>query len=69
MPGDQLNRARWCRFWEKQSASYDQRMGFFDRVLLGGSRAWVCAQATGRVCTFSLAACEGLESWQQQQES
>jgi len=41
MPGDQLNRARWRRYWEKQSASYDQRMRFFDRVLAGDSRAWV----------------------------
>jgi ubiquinone/menaquinone biosynthesis C-methylase UbiE len=48
MPGDQLNRARWRRYWEKQSASYDQRMRFFDRVLAGDSRAWVCAQATGQ---------------------
>ena len=46
MPGDQLNRVRWRRYWEKQSASYDQRMRFFDRVLAGDSRAWVCAQAT-----------------------
>ena len=58
MPGDQLNRARWCRYWEKQSASYDQRMRFFDRVLAGDSRAWVCAQATGQ--TLEVAVGTGL---------
>jgi hypothetical protein len=47
MPGDQLNRARWRRHGQKQSASYDQRMRFFDRVLSGDSRAWACVQATG----------------------
>jgi ubiquinone/menaquinone biosynthesis C-methylase UbiE len=58
MPGDQLNRARWRRYWEKQSASYDQRMRFFDRVLAGDSRAWVCAQATGQ--TLEVAVGTGL---------
>jgi ubiquinone/menaquinone biosynthesis C-methylase UbiE len=58
MPGDQLNRARWRRYWEKQSASYDQRMQFFDRVLAGDSRAWVCAQATGQ--TLEVAVGTGL---------
>lgn len=58
MPGDQLNRARWRRYWEKQSASYDQRMRFFDRALAGDSRAWVCAQATGQ--TLEVAVGTGL---------
>jgi ubiquinone/menaquinone biosynthesis C-methylase UbiE len=58
MPGDQLNRARWRRYWEKQSASYDQRMRFFDRVLSGDSRAWVCARATGQ--TLEVAVGTGL---------
>jgi ubiquinone/menaquinone biosynthesis C-methylase UbiE len=58
MPGDQLNRARWRRYWDKQSASYDQRMRFFDRVLAGDSRAWVCAQATGQ--TLEVAVGTGL---------
>lgn len=58
MPGDQLNRARWRRYWEKQSASYDQRMRFFDRVLAGDSRAWVCVQAIGQ--TLEVAVGTGL---------
>jgi len=47
MPADQSNRDRWRRYWDKHSASYDKQMGFFDRVLFGDSRAWVCSQATG----------------------
>src|SRR5579859_1052695 len=47
MPADQANRDRWRRYWDKHSASYDKQMGFFDRVLFGDSRAWVCAQAAG----------------------
>jgi ubiquinone/menaquinone biosynthesis C-methylase UbiE len=58
MSGDQLNRARWRRYWEKHSASYDRRMRFFDRVLAGDSRAWVCAQATGQ--TLEVAVGTGL---------
>jgi ubiquinone/menaquinone biosynthesis C-methylase UbiE len=58
MPGDQLNRARWRRYWEKQSASYDQQMRFFERALAGDSRAWVCAQAAGQ--TLEVAVGTGL---------
>ncbi len=47
MPAEQHNRDRWRRYWDKHSASYDKQMRFFDRVLFGDSRAWVCAQATG----------------------
>jgi ubiquinone/menaquinone biosynthesis C-methylase UbiE len=47
MPADQANHDRWRRYWDKHSASYDKQMGFFDRVLFGDSRAWVCSQATG----------------------
>ncbi|WP_454790262.1 class I SAM-dependent methyltransferase [Mycolicibacterium lutetiense] len=42
-------RARWNRYWDKKSSSYDREMGFFDRHLFGDSRQWVCSQATGAV--------------------
>jgi ubiquinone/menaquinone biosynthesis C-methylase UbiE len=58
MAGDQLNRDRWRRYWDKASASYDKQMRFFDRVLLADSRAWVCAQATGH--TLEVAVGTGL---------
>src|SRR6266851_8374007 len=47
MTADQARRDRWRRYWDKHSASYDKQMRFFDRVLFGDSRAWVCSQATG----------------------
>jgi ubiquinone/menaquinone biosynthesis C-methylase UbiE len=46
MPAE-LNRDRWRRYWEKESASYDRQMQFFERLLAPDSRAWVCSQATG----------------------
>jgi ubiquinone/menaquinone biosynthesis C-methylase UbiE len=47
MTTDQARRDRWRSYWDKHSASYDRQMRFFDRVLFGDSRAWVCAQARG----------------------
>jgi ubiquinone/menaquinone biosynthesis C-methylase UbiE len=41
--------ARWNRYWDKKSHSYDREMGFFDRHLFGDSRHWVCRQASGEV--------------------
>jgi ubiquinone/menaquinone biosynthesis C-methylase UbiE len=46
MAGEQQNRDRWRRYWNKASASYDKQMRCYDR-LLADSRPWVCAQATG----------------------
>ncbi len=40
-------RARWQRYWDRKSASYDKEMGFWDRRLFDDSRSWACAQATG----------------------
>ncbi|MUL85621.1 MULTISPECIES: class I SAM-dependent methyltransferase [unclassified Mycolicibacterium] len=42
-------KARWNRYWDKKSSSYDREMGFFDRHLFGDSREWVCSRATGTV--------------------
>ncbi|MCA2247879.1 class I SAM-dependent methyltransferase [Mycobacterium intracellulare] len=41
--------ARWNRYWDKKSRTYDREMGFFDRHLFGDSRDWACGQATGNV--------------------
>lgn len=49
MAGTDDQRARWNRYWDKKSSSYDREMGFFDRHLFGDSRQWVCSQATGKV--------------------
>jgi ubiquinone/menaquinone biosynthesis C-methylase UbiE len=47
MPAGEHGRDQWRRYWDRHSASYDKQMGFFDRHLFGGSRAWVCSQAAG----------------------
>jgi ubiquinone/menaquinone biosynthesis C-methylase UbiE len=47
MPTEEHDRDQWRRYWDRHSASYDKQMGFFDRHLFGGSRAWVCSQAAG----------------------
>ncbi|MFI6307066.1 class I SAM-dependent methyltransferase [Amycolatopsis thailandensis] len=41
--------ARWNRYWDGKSRSYDREMQFLDRKLFGDSRAWACGQATGDV--------------------
>lgn len=45
---DERHGARWRRYWDKHSATYDREMRFFDRVLFKDSRAWVCSQAVGQ---------------------
>lgn len=37
------------RIQDKTAPSYDRRIGFFERVLFGDGRQWVCSQATGDV--------------------
>src|SRR5438132_686731 len=34
---------------DKQAAKYDRQIGFFERILFGDGRAWVCSQARGKV--------------------
>ncbi|CRK55248.1 Phosphatidylethanolamine N-methyltransferase [Alloactinosynnema sp. L-07] len=41
--------ARWRRYWDKHSGTYDRQMGFMDRVLFGDSRQWACSRAVGDV--------------------
>jgi ubiquinone/menaquinone biosynthesis C-methylase UbiE len=42
-----LDRDRFRRYWDKESASYDKQMQFFERLFAPDTRAWVCGQATG----------------------
>jgi ubiquinone/menaquinone biosynthesis C-methylase UbiE len=34
---------------DKHAGGYDRQIAFFERVLFGGGRQWVCSQAKGRV--------------------
>jgi len=47
MPAGEVKRDRLRRYWDKESASYDKQMKFFERHLAPDSRAWVCRQAAG----------------------
>ena len=58
MPGEQHNRDRWRRYWDKESRSYDRQIRLFERYLCPDTRAWVCAQAAGR--TLEIAVGTGL---------
>jgi len=53
MPTDDRT-ARWNRYWDKKSRTYDREIGFFDRHLFGDSRQWVCSQATGDVLEVAI---------------
>ena len=34
---------------DRQAPKYDRQISFFERLLFGDGRAWVCAQARGKV--------------------
>ncbi|WP_286899721.1 class I SAM-dependent methyltransferase [Thermocrispum sp.] len=44
-----MNRTRWARYWDRQSARYDAEMMRWDKRLFGDSRSWACSQARGNV--------------------
>jgi ubiquinone/menaquinone biosynthesis C-methylase UbiE len=46
--------ARWQRYWDRKSATYDEEMGFLDRKLFGDSRRWACSQASGEVLEVAI---------------
>src|SRR5437016_10367380 len=45
----ELEPARVRSVQDKQAPKYDRQISFFERVLFGDGRAWVCSQARGRV--------------------
>jgi ubiquinone/menaquinone biosynthesis C-methylase UbiE len=44
---DQTQRLR--RYWDRHARSFDRQMAFYERVLFGDGRQWVCSQAAGDV--------------------
>lgn len=36
-------------FFDREAPRYDRQISFFERVLFGGGREWVCSQAEGQV--------------------
>ena len=37
------------RLYDESAGRYDSQIGFFERLLFGGGREWVCSQARGEV--------------------
>lgn len=54
MVTDSARRARWRRYWDRHSQTYDREMRFFDRALFGDTRSWLCQQATGEVLEVAI---------------
>lgn len=50
--------AKRLRAWNKQAASYDKQIGWFERNLFGDHRGWACGHAAGR--TLEVAVGTGL---------
>ena len=44
-----LETERVRRLQDKEAPRYDRQISFFERVLFGGGREWVCARAEGKV--------------------
>jgi ubiquinone/menaquinone biosynthesis C-methylase UbiE len=45
---------RLKRHWEREAPTYDRRMGFFERVLFGDGRRWVCSRTHGEVLEVAI---------------
>ncbi|PZS19432.1 MAG: SAM-dependent methyltransferase [Pseudonocardiales bacterium] len=63
MVSDSARRARWRRYWDRHSKTYDREMRFFDRVLFGDTRSWICQQATGEVLEVAIGTGLNLEHY------
>ena len=49
------------RLMDKQASGYDRQIGFFERVLFGGGREWVCSRARGRVLELACGTARNLQ--------
>jgi ubiquinone/menaquinone biosynthesis C-methylase UbiE len=58
MAGPLANRAeeteRVRALQDKEAPHYDRRISFFERLLFGGGREWVCSQAEGEVLEIAV---------------
>jgi len=58
-----VRRARWRRYWDRHSKTYDREMRFFDRALFGDTRGWICQQASGDVLEVAIGTGLNLEHY------
>jgi ubiquinone/menaquinone biosynthesis C-methylase UbiE len=42
------------RIYDESARRYDRQIGFFERLLFGGGREWVCSQARGEVLEVAI---------------
>src|SRR5215218_9223872 len=45
---------RLKRIWEKQAPKYDRSIAFWERILFGDGRQWVCSRAQGEVLEVAI---------------
>jgi ubiquinone/menaquinone biosynthesis C-methylase UbiE len=57
--------ARVRRIQDKEAPRYDRQISFFERVLFGGGREWVCSQAEGKVLELAAGTGRNLEHYPQ----
>jgi ubiquinone/menaquinone biosynthesis C-methylase UbiE len=60
---DSARRARWRRYWDEHSKTYDREMRFMDRTLFGDTRSWICRQARGEVLEVAIGTGLNLEHY------
>ena len=58
---DETERVR--RVQDKEAPRYDRQISFFERVLFGGGREWVCSQAEGEVLELAAGTGRNLEHY------
>ena len=63
---DETERVR--RVQDKEAPRYDRQISFFERILFGDGRAWVCSQARGRVLELAAGTARNLPFYPQGME-
>lgn len=63
MTAGSAQRARWRRYWDRHSTTYDREMRFLDRVLFGDTRSWICQQVAGEVLEVAVGTGLNLEHY------
>jgi ubiquinone/menaquinone biosynthesis C-methylase UbiE len=60
---DSAQRARWRRYWDRHSTTYDREMRFLDRVVFRDTRSWICQRASGEVLEVAIGTGLNLEHY------
>jgi ubiquinone/menaquinone biosynthesis C-methylase UbiE len=53
-PHDGAQSERVRRYYDKTASKYDRRIAFFERILFGDGRRWVCSRAEGDVLEIAV---------------